>query len=494
MNYFEYFSQTDLQRIHEATLWVLENVGVDFGYEPALTLLARAGCKVDGGRVYLPAKLVERQIAKAPSRFTLYARNPEKNVIIGGDHIAYTPCYGPPFVIDLDGSRRKSTLADFTNFVRLTHCSLHQDITGGVMAEPNDVPHLRRTAEMIYAALRFSDKPFMGGAIGALSARETIALASIVFGNREQLAQRPPFVSILCSRSPLGFDDRMLGAMMVYAEAGMPQLISSLCIAGVTSPVTLEGTLVVQNAEILAGITLTQLVRSGAPVIFSGSSSSAAMRHGTLSIGAPEMAINAAATAQMARYYKLPSRGGGAVTDSKTCDCQAASESMMSQLTATVAGINFVLHSAGILESYMAASYEKFILDDEICGMCKHIKKGEDISGGRLVLDLIEAVGPGGEYLTRDHTFHNFKKEFYLPAIEERDNFTGWQNNGALTMEIAGKFKSGKQILANYIRTRAAEGNRIGTSENSLTSCDPNRDRKIFFIIRKNFFYCWSFV
>lgn len=449
MNYFEYFSQNELQRIHAATLRVLEKVGVDFGYEPALTLLAKAGCRVDGTRVYFPAKLVEEQIAKAPSQFTLHARNPEKNVIIGGDHIAYIPCYGPPFVSDLDGGRRESTLADFTNFVKLTHCSSHQDITGGVMAEPNDVPHQRRTAEMLYAALRYSDKPFMGGAMGAQAARETIALASIVFGSQEKLADRPPFVSILCSRSPLGYDDRMLGAIMVYADAGMPQLISSLCIAGVTSPVTLEGTLVIQNAEILAGITLTQLVREGAPVIFSGSSSIAAMRFGTLSIGAPEMAVNAAATAQMARFYRLPSRGGGAITDSKTADCQAASESMMSQLAATLAGINFVLHSAGILESYMVASYEKFILDDEICGMCKRIKRGEDITEDRLGLDLIEAVGPGGEYLTQNHTFHNFRSEFYRPAIEERGNFAGWQSTGGLTMEQRANSRW-KEILANF--------------------------------------------
>jgi len=449
MTYFEYFSQGDLQRIHAATLWVLENVGVDFGYEPALTLLAKAGCRVDGERVYFPAKLVEAQIAKAPSQFTLHARNPEKNVVIGGDHIAYIPCYGPAFVSDLDGGRRDSTLADFTNFVKLTHCSSYQDITGGLMAEPNDVVHQRRTAEMIYAALRYSDKPFMGGAIGAQAARETLALASIVFGSRAQLADRPPFISILCSRSPLGYDERMLGAIMIYAEAGMPQLISSLCIAGVTSPVTLEGTLVVQNAEILAGITLTQLVREGAPVVFAGSSSSAAMRYGTLSIGAPEMAVNAAATAQMARFYRLPSRGGGALTDAKTCDCQAASESMMSQLTATLAGINFVLHSAGILESYMVASYEKFILDDEICGLCKRIKRGEDLTADRLGLDLIEAVGPGGEYLSQDHTFRNFRSEFYTPAMEERGNFAGWQSSGGLTLEKRANSRW-KQILASY--------------------------------------------
>ena len=277
------------------------------------------------------------QVAKAPSEYTLQARNPEKNVAIGGDHIAYIPCYGPPFVHDLDRGRRESTMEDYTNFVKLAFASKSMDITGGMMAEPNDIPHERRNAEMIYASMRYSDKPFMGGAIGAEAARETIEMAAILFGcsedapGRENAHDQHP----LHPHAPWPTTNRMLGAIMAYARAGMPQLISSLSIAGATSPVTMEGTLVVQNAEVLAGIVLTQLIREGTPVVFSGSSSAAAMRYGTLSIGAPEMAVNTAATAQMARFYGIPSRGGGAITDSKLPDAQAGMESMMSQLMAT---------------------------------------------------------------------------------------------------------------------------------------------------------------
>ena len=449
MNYFQYFSQDDLQQIHDSSLRVLESVGIDFFYEPAIKLLAKAGCKVDGKRVFFPPKLIDAQIAKAPSQFTLYARNPGKNVTIGGNNIAYIPCYGAPVVNDLDQGRRDSTLQDYINFVKLTHASLYQDITGGLMVEPNDIPHERRGAEMLYAAMRYSDKPFMGGALGAEAAHETIEAASIVFGSKEEMADKPPFIGMLGSRSPLTYDDRMLSAMMTYARAGLPQLISALSIAGATGPVTMEGTLVVQNAETLAGITLIQLVREGAPVVFAGQSTSAAMRYGTLSIGAPEMAINTAATAQLARFYNLPSRSGGALTDSKICDSQAGSESMMGQLMATLSGINFVLHSAGILETYMVASYEKFILDDENCGKCKRIKMGENITEERLAVDLISEVGPGGEYLTNEHTFRNFRSEFYQPIIEERSNFGNWQKNGALSIEKKANAKW-KEILDNY--------------------------------------------
>ncbi|MBW2562598.1 MAG: trimethylamine methyltransferase family protein, partial [Deltaproteobacteria bacterium] len=433
----------------ETTLTVMETVGLVFTYEPARDLFAKAGCKIDGQRVFFLFFFVEEQIKKAPSQFTLYARNPENNVVIGGDNIAFIPCYGAPFVNDMENGRREGTLEDYNNFAKLAYESPYIDITGGMMTEPNDIPLVNRNAERIYSSMVFSDKPFMGAGTGVKDAKQTLEMASIVFGSRKEMAEKPPFVSLLCSLTPLGFDDKMCGSIMEYAKAGMPQLISSLAIAGATAPVTMEGTLVVQNAEILAGITLSQLVREGAPVIFSGSSSSAAMRYGTLSIGAPEMAVNTAATAQMGRFYNLPVRGGGALTDSKTVDSQAAYESMMSMQMATLSGINFILHSAGILEGYITASYEKFIIDSEICGICKRIKRGEQITAEKMAVDVIRDVGPGGEYLTHMHTFKNFKQEFYAPIMEERDNFNNWSSKGGLSMEKRANAKY-KEILKNY--------------------------------------------
>jgi len=451
MNFFSYFTSGQAGLIHEATLKIMEETGLVFTHEPARKLFSKAGCRIDGQRVFFPKKLVEDQIKKAPSQFTLYARNPEKNVVIGGDNIAFIPCYGPPFVTDMDKGRRKGTLDDFNNFAKLAYASPYMDITGGMMTEPNDIPVANRNAERNYSLMTLSDKPFMGAGTNAEDAKETIKMASMVFGSRKEMAEKPPFVSILCSLTPLQYDDNMSGAIMEYAEAGMPQLISSLAIAGATAPVTMEGTLVVQNAEILAGITLAQLVREGTPVVFAGSSSSAAMHYGTLSIGAPEMAVNTAATAQMGRFYNLPVRGGGALTDAKTVDSQAAYESMMSMMMATMSGINFVLHSAGILEGYITASYEKFIIDCEICGMCKRIKRGEKITADKLAENVINEVGPGGEYLTNMHTFQHFKKEFYAPELEERDNFSNWSKKGGLTMEQRANARY-KKLLANYVQ------------------------------------------
>ena len=228
------------------------------------------------------------------------------------------------------------------NFVKLTGASTNQDICSGAVIEPNDVPHEIRHAEMLYTTMKYSDKCFMGSAMGEQGAKDSIRMASILFGSEMQLAEKPRFISILCPLTPLKYDLRMLGALMEYAKAGQPQLISSLSIAGATGPVTPAGNLALQNAEILAGIVLTQLVREGSPVIFAGASSNADMRSGALSIGSPAMAMNTAATAQMARYYNLTSRSGGAVCDAKEPDAQAAYESMMSLLMAQVSGINFV--------------------------------------------------------------------------------------------------------------------------------------------------------
>ncbi len=451
MNFFEYFTLDETASIHEATLTVMEKTGLVFTYDPARELLSKAGCKVDGQKVFFPKKLVEEQIKKAPSQFTLYARDTEKNVVIGGDNIAFMPCYGPPFVNDMDNGRREGTLEDFNNFAKLAYASPYMDITGGMMTEPNDIPVNQRNAERNYSLMTLSDKPFMGAGTNAVDAEETIKMASIVFGSREEMAEKPPFISILCSLTPLQYDDNMSSAIMKYAEAGMPQLISSLAIAGATAPVTMEGTLIIQNAEILAGITLAQLVREGAPVVFAGSSSAAAMRYGTLSIGAPEMAVNTAATAQMGRFYNLPVRGGGALTDAKVMDSQAAYESMMTMMMATMSGINFVLHSAGILEGYITASYEKFIIDCEICGMCKRIKRGEKITEDKLAANIIKDVGSGGEYLTHMHTFQHFKQEFYAPILEGRDNFSNWSKKGSLTMEQRANARY-KEILENYVQ------------------------------------------
>jgi trimethylamine--corrinoid protein Co-methyltransferase len=446
---FQILSKEQIEKIHEATLEMLEKTGVAFRYQPALEVLAKAGCKVEGETVFFPRKLVEEQVKKAPSQFTLHARNPEKNLTIGGDNMVFSPGYGAPFITDLDKGKRKGTMEDYENLTKLAGASPYQDLTGGILVEPNDVPYDRRHVEMVYACIKNSDKCFMGSSYGEKNAKDIVEMASILFGSEWDLVEKPALITLINSITPLIFDDRMLGALMEYARTGQAVVVTSLAMAGATSPATLAGTLVVQNAEVLSGIVLTQLIREGTPVVYGSASSVTEMSNGSLTIGAPEMAIIANVSAQIAKYYGLPCRGGGAITDTKVPDAQAGYESMMNLLMANASGINFVLHSAGILESYNVMSYEKFIIDDEICGMVKRIRKGLDINPDSLALDIISQVGPGGHFLDQEHTLINFRKEFYRPNLSNRVTFDEWKNNGSLqAMEIANK--KFKTIIENY--------------------------------------------
>ncbi len=449
MQWYELLTQEQVEQVHETSLQILAEIGLDFGYPPALEVLKKGGAKVDGQRVFFSSGLIEEQIKKAPREFTLYARNPEHNVVMGGNNLIFAPGYGAPFVTDLKNGRRLGTLKDYENFVKLTGASTSQDICSGMVIEPNDVPHEIRPAQMVYSTMKYSDKCLMGSALGEKGAIDSIRMASILFGSQDEMAEKPRLISILGSLTPLRYDERMLGAIMGYAQAGQALVISSLAIAGATGPVTLAGSLALQNAEVLAGIVLTQLVREGTPVVFGGASSNAEMRSGALSIGSPEMALNAASTAQMARFYNLPTRSGGAVCDAKAPDAQAAYESMMSLLMAQVSGANFVLHAAGILESYNCMSYEKFIMDDEVCGMVKRIRKGYQVNTDTLGLDVIKEAGPGGHFLDKDHTLKHFRTEFYQPRLFDRDDFDSWCEKGSpQSMDTANK--KYQEILAGY--------------------------------------------
>ena len=236
MQRFGILTKTQVEKVHEASLNILWKIGVDFGYPPAIEVLKKGGAKVDGERVFFPPKLVEEQVKKAPSQFTLYARNPDNNVTIGGHHMVFTPGYGPPFVTDIVNGRRKATLNDFENFVKLTGASVNQNILSGNVVEPNDIPHEIRHAQMFYTSVKYSDKCFMGSAMGKQGAKDSVRMASILFGSDAQLAEKPRFISILGSLTPLKYDLRMLGALMEYAWA-------SGTFASQTAPPLREGSL-----------------------------------------------------------------------------------------------------------------------------------------------------------------------------------------------------------------------------------------------------------
>jgi len=427
---YDILTTEQVKRVDEEALRILAEVGVEFEYQPALELLQEHGVKVDGQIARFEPGFVKARIAEAPSEFTLRARNPELSLKCGGDGLILTPSYGPPFIYGPDGSRRQSLLADYDNIVKLAHTSKSINHTGGNVCEPNDVPTGYRHLKMLESHVRYSDKPFMGSAYGVEGAADSIEIAKILFGDGQAIAERPVLNTLINSITPLKFDERMIGALMTYAAAGQSSMVSSLVMSGSTGPVTMAETLAIQNAEVLAGIALAQCVRPGAPCIMGSTSGPANMCTMALSIGTAETALYTAATAQMARFYGIPSRGGGGLNDSILPDAQAGYESMLTLFAAASSGINYVLHAAGIMHYYNAFSYEKFVIDDEIAGLVRKFMDGYCFAEDHFVFEDVREVGPGGHFLYQESTL-NFARELRVPLLSCRDEYDTWQAAGS---------------------------------------------------------------
>lgn len=422
----EFLTSSEIAQIHNTSMQILADVGVVFFDAEALDVFRRHGAKVNGRSVHLTEKQVMDAVAQAPSRFVIRARNPAKSVTVGGGTPLFVPGYGAPFILDENG-RRQPTLCDYENLIRLADALPNQDLSGTLLVQPVDVEPCRAPPHLLYTNICCSDKPFMGSAAGGDGATHTLAMAGILFDeSADALAERPVTLALIDSLSPLQYSAEISAALVAYARQRQPVIVASLIMAGATGPMTLAGVLAQQNAEILAGITLAQLINPGTPVIYGSASTTMDMRTGTLAIGSPEMAQLVTASAQMARHYGLPSRGGGGLTDANGVDAQAGFESMLGLLTAVHSGIDLILHAAGILSSYLAFSYDKFVLDDEICGLVRHTRRGVPVSAETLAQDVIAAVGPGGNFLEQDHTVEHCRTAAWEPHLAARESIEGW--------------------------------------------------------------------
>jgi trimethylamine--corrinoid protein Co-methyltransferase len=386
----EILSGDDIEHIHRTSMKLLANVGVEFPDDKAVAVFKKHGFRIDGHKVYASEDQVMSALDTVPAQFTFHARNPDRNVTVGDGEPVFAPAYGAPFLVDVDVGRRVPTMEDYDNLARLAHALPNQDLSGHLMVEPGDVPALTAHLRMLHASMIHSDKPFIGSAEGRAGARHTMEMASILFG--EEVRERPVTMGLINSLSPLGFSSEMLRALMEYARWRQPVMIAALAMAGSTAPITLAGVLAMQNAELLAGIVLAQLISPGTPVVFGSTSTNIDMKTGALAIGSPELSMMILAHVQMARHYGLPSRSGGALTDASSPDAQAGFESMLGLLTAVNSGADFVLHAAGILSSYLAFSYEKFVLDDEMCGMVRRLRRGLAVTPETLAYDVIAQV------------------------------------------------------------------------------------------------------
>jgi len=432
--HLKFLTDSDIDRIHNLSMRLLEEVGVEIPVEAARDVYKTHGAKVDGDRVHLPRKLVEESIKSAPAEFTIHARNPKNDTVIGGNNTVFAPGYGAPFLMDYQVGQRYATMEDYNNLVRLADAIPDLDLSGHLLVEPHDVPANAAHLHMLRSHMRHSDKPFIGSIAGTRGAMASIEMAGILFGGKDVVRNHPVMISLINTLSPLSYAVEMIETLMLFAEWGQPIVIASMAQAGATAPVTMAGMLVQQNAEILAGVTLTQLVNPGTPVVYGSTSTIMDMNTAAAPIGSPEYPVLIASHAQLGRFYNLPIRSGGSLTDSQVADAQAGMESMMSLLTVINAGIHFVLHAAGILGSYLTFSYEKMMIDAEICGMVRRYRQGITVTDEDLAYDVIANVGPGGNYLMDDHTLRHFRDAFYRPVLCNREALPAWEEKGSLSM------------------------------------------------------------
>jgi trimethylamine--corrinoid protein Co-methyltransferase len=362
--------------------------------------------------------------------------------------MAFGAVYGPPFV--REGSvRRDATMADFENFARLAQSYGVLDSAGGVVCEPNDTPLDSRHLDMTFALQTLTDKIYMGNVVSGVNAADTIAMSSILFGGRETIEQTPATISLINCNSPLRWDSRMLEAQFEYSEANQAVVLTPFILMGAMSPVTIPAALVQQMAEALTGITLSQLIRPGCPVIFGSFLSNIDMQSGSPTFGTPESGIGLLCTGQIARHFGLPFRTGGGLTSSQVADAQGGYEALMTLLPTFLAGTNWVMHAAGWLEGGLVACYEKFIVDVELVQMLQHEFTPLEIDEASLAFDAHLEVGHGGHFLGAMHTLERFRDCFYRPMLSSSENFERWTRNGGLdTAARAGNIY--RQVLTDY--------------------------------------------
>ena len=428
-------SEDELESIHNASLTVLEEMGIDFMHPEARAILKKAGADVREGseRVRFDRQMIMDTIKTCPSEFTLHARNPERNVRIGGKNLAFAQVASPPNCSDMNGGRRAGNQQDFRNLVKLAQCYDIIHCSGGYPVEPVDIHASVRHLDCLSDIAKLTDKAFHVYSLGKERNRDGMEIARIARGvSHEQFEAEPSIFTIINSNSPRKLDTPMLQGIMEMSSRNQIVMLTPFTLAGAMAPVTIAGALVQQNAEALAGIAFTQMVRPGAPVVYGGFTSNVDMKSGAPAFGTPEYMKAVLAGGQLCRKYGVPYRTSN-VNAANTVDAQAAYESVFSLWALTQGGGNFIMHSAGWLEGGLTASFEKFILDCDLLQMVAEYLTPLDVSESALGLDAIRSVEPGGHYFGTAHTLERFETAFYSPIISDWRNFETWQEAGSPT-------------------------------------------------------------
>lgn len=428
---YDVLSEENLLRIEAAADRILAETGIEFRDDPqALDHWKRAGAKVEGLLVRFEPGMLREILRDAPAEFTQHARNPANSVQIGGRNVVFSPAYGSPFVMDLDRGRRFGTLDDFRNFIRLAQASPNFHHSGGTICEPTDIPVNKRHLDMVMAHIELSDRPFMGSVTAEERSEDSIEMCRLLFG-ADFVDGNCVILGNVNVNSPLVWDGTMTRSLRAYARANQAAVVVPFILGGAMGPVTSAGGIAQSLAETMAGCALTQLERKGAPVIFGNFLSSMSLRSGAPTFGTPEPAIGSMVVGQLARRLNLPLRCSGNFTTSKLPDAQAMTEGTMSMLAAIHCGANFILHSAGFLDGLLSMSYEKFMLDDDLCGALHSYLDGVKIDDNQLAVEAFAEVGPGNHFFGCSHTMANYETAFWDSGLADNEPFEKWQAAGS---------------------------------------------------------------
>ncbi|MDX1449029.1 MAG: trimethylamine methyltransferase family protein [Acidimicrobiia bacterium] len=447
----EVITPEDVEAIHRASLEILVTVGMDFLHPEAIAILGEHGASVeDGGpRVRFDPDLVMEWVGRAPSQFTLHARNPERNLRIGDDSVVFLSVASAPNVSDLDRGRRPGTFADFEDLVRLGQFFNAIHSYAGYPVEPQDLHPSVRHLQALASFVTLSDKTWHAYSLGRGRILDAIEIARIARGvDIETLTREPSIHTIINTSTPLRLDGPMIEGMIEMLRHGQVVVITPFTLAGAMAPATVAGGLVLQNAEALAGIAFGQMVNPGAPMIYGGFTSNVDMKTGSPAFGTPEYARAAMAGGQLARRYGLPYRTSNA-NASNAVDAQAAYESQNSLWGAVLGGGNFIMHGAGWMEGGLVASFEKFVVDVELIQSMTEFLVPVRVDADSLGLQAIAEVGPGGHFFGSEHTLARYESAFYAPLLSDWQNFGTWTEGGSLSAETRAN-QIWKRALSEY--------------------------------------------
>lgn len=426
-------SEEALERIHQASLTILEEIGLDLLSPAMRSIAATQGADVRSGseRVRFPREVVEHHLGQAPARFTIHGRGPGRDLDIGGDAAVFGCVSSAPNCSGLGRARHSGSFEDFRDFVRLGHALNAIHFFGGYPVEPLDLPAPVRHLDCLREFVRLTDKVFHPYCLGRERIEDALDIACIARGlTREQLRSHACMYTVVNTSSPLRIEGAMLEGMILMAQHRQPICITPFTLAGAMAPVTLAGALAQQNAEALAGIVLVQMIEPGAPVLYGAYTSNVDMKTGAPAMGTPEYFRCVLASGQLARRYKVPYRSSGG-NASTSADAQSVYETGFALWGAVLGQANLVMHAAGWLEGGLCASFEKMVIDAEVLQGLGECFRPIEVNDSELALDAIRDVGPGGHFFGTGHTLARYQDAFYQPLLSDWQNHGAWQAGGS---------------------------------------------------------------